>query len=223
VPKASTISDIIGHAEFTQYKTRKLETLALYHANVLQEDLHQRMQISAILFETMQLMEKLLDYPSEFRPQMDNTSLRRIRNALIHCKGLLSEIQTAEERAALVQECVTFSRHLHRAMTENNLAPLAQSSLYQRIAEHGQALEEKTQNVSSLERVQYTLSASIQLLLYSSYTAGNHLEKLPAGMQDSAIRYTNIKASIYGLKENPLTNHEAAVSDRHVAAKFNFN
>lgn len=181
----------------------------------------QSMQIEAIQFVIMQLMQVQKDVFLKLRIKLSEDEVRKIRNAFNHCKGLILEELKSAEGQQMYQDMLTFSKLLHTSLKKNNYDELKQNPFYKKVLAHGELLAKQLESknkevITESDRIQYTFTTGSKMLLFHQFTypEGN---PLPEGLRESALKMVNIKAQIYSYNYNPLVFHEDAIQERHVS------
>ena len=160
----------------------------------------QNLQLHAILFEIMKLMEiRKKAHPQLAQDPVPHLSTR-LYEALLHCKGLIEESPSPDTLQTLTAEVINFSRKLIGAARSNDFSIVTSDSFYLRAHAHGAALEKQPEENTENDSLVYTFSTCGQNLKFSTYT-----QRLPAGMQYSSLCMVNSKAVIYDGYETPLT------------------
>jgi hypothetical protein len=180
--KQEFISKMIAFAEF------KIDETFDQATRVVTMDL----QIHAILFEIMQLMEKRKNLHAQLCKDPIPQYSRKLHLALAHTKGFLDESLSPDSLEILLKTVICFARLLVGAINTDSFTAVFEDSYSNMLLAHGNHLDEEKEEVSDSDSLAYTFSTAKQNLLFSTYS-----HPLPTHMQLSALCMVNTKALAY--------------------------
>jgi hypothetical protein len=199
------------------------ETVAILKMHLQQKELQSvpGLQINAILFTVMTFMEKRKNiFISREQGRVEQAKQSKyLRNALVHCKGLIDEEVLAYGTSAtlqdLHQEILDFSKMLIQCIEKEEFSELKYSVFYQKAIKHGKQLELHIEEVSSEDRVLYTQRLSKQFLSYS--TIDKEMLKSSPGVLENGLKMIVSKMQIYSLHQLPAHTVKLICEERHDA------
>lgn len=176
-PPVAVQSIALFQTESQAEDIKQLASFATYiipetkNENQLQTSLS--IQVNAIFYSTIQLMEKRKKSPNAESAK----EAQYIRNALVHCKGLIDETllipnQKPEDLKLFHQEICEFSQKLIIHVQDSSKSELKACSFYRKLIEHGEGLEaellsRQKQSISAVDRLSYMQWLGLQWTQYN--------------------------------------------------------
>lgn len=162
----SQAEDIKQLSSFADYKIPETKNEKLFQTSL-------SIQINANFYSIIQLMEKRKKSPN---PESAKEA-KYIRNALVHCKGLIDETllipnQNSEGLKLFHQEICQFSQKLVTHIKEPSKSELKACPFYCKMIEHGERLEtellsHQKQSISAFDRLSYMQWLGLQWTQYN--------------------------------------------------------
>ena len=156
------------------------------------------MQIDAILFEIMQFMDRHAKLLKE---------AGLIRNALVHCRGVIASSLDEKTVKGLHEEVLNLANDL----LSLKINPLMQNRLCQKLIGHGKSLTERREEIKDVDRTTANDQFKNKKKFYENYKSSACIGE----MRRSALQMVHIHNNIYGLRNNPLVPWEDPIAIRH--------